>query len=413
MIEATGARSGPLFVHASPRGGSTFFFHALRRANSLICFNEVLNDGLAGTSKRALARRKQKIGWDFNHDFLEENDRAEIIQAWNWFGAVYPALPAFRDFFPHEGKLPGYLRVYLDSFINYADAVSKRPAFCEVYSRGRAGALRAAYGGYHIAQVRDPISQFGSLFRAVEERGLWPYLSYPVMELGANGTATLCALIPPAWALPSYPWPGRTPTETWLSFNNYKLLVASPRPSALELAFRTHILSWMLTNLAAICFSDLLLDIDKLHDDPTYRAGTVAALKSEVGIAPDFSRLTKFTRHLRFEAFDMEAVCHAVMQFVTGALDDGRLEAAVSALSPEGQRVSTRVAVELLSDKLERALESMGATVQRHVSNKEWVEIASMHRVIWQNDRWKKTAAFLYPVGAPVVHWIRRLRGAV
>jgi hypothetical protein len=44
----------PIFVHASMRSGSTYFFNVLRRNAALMCFNEVVMDG-----KRAYARFKK------------------------------------------------------------------------------------------------------------------------------------------------------------------------------------------------------------------------------------------------------------------------------------------------------------------------------------------------------------------
>lgn len=399
----------PVFVHASPRSGSTFFFHALRSVRTLICFNETLSDSLEGVTKRSLGQAKEQARWNFNHEFLKENDRAEVIEAWDWVRPRYPRRPAFRDFLP-GGGLPDYLRLYLDGFVDYARTIGRRPAFCEVYSRGRAGALRAGYGGYHIAQFRDPISQFGSFYRALEDGGLWYFLCDPVVEIGVNGKSALFDLIPLEWRLPEYPWPGKRGVDIWLSYANYKLLVASARPSALELAFRTHVLSWFLTNVSAICFSDLVLDIDKLHDDSAYRAGVVSALEAEIGGVPDFTNLTKYTRYLRFEAFDSSAICAAIAQLITSALHDGRLETAVRSLSPVGPNVRVSDAVECLLAKLNDSLTAMTAasTATRYVDNATWAHTVSAHRVIWQNGCLKELARLAYPGLAPLVHAFRR-----
>ena len=43
-------------------------------------------------------------------------------------------------------------------------------------------------------------------------------------------------------------------------------------PEEVENVFRWHMFSWLLGNLAALCYSDVALDIDKVHDDREYRA---------------------------------------------------------------------------------------------------------------------------------------------
>jgi hypothetical protein len=356
-----------------------------------------------------LPYQKERSGWNFNHDFLQENDRAEIIAAWNWFRAYYPVRPTFRDFLPAGGQLPAYLRVYFDSFIGYASAIHKRPAFCEVYSRGRAGALRTAYGGYHIAQIRDPISQFGSFYRALEDGGLWMFLCDPVVEIGVNGNEPLFTLIPDAWHIPKYAWPAGRPADVWLAYTNYKLLVASSQPRALELAFRTHMLSWLLTNLVAMCFSDLILDFDRLNDDRVYRDKIVKILESETGSTPDLRGLTKFSRYFQFEAVDLSRVCNELEGLIVTTLADGRLETAIRGLGQVEPVVAVRPAAEMILAKMNDSIKAQSAnSTKRFISNDMWRETASAHRIIWQNGYLKQFVRLIYPAAAPLVRMLRK-----
>ena len=80
-------------------------------------------------------------------------------------------------------------------------------------------------------------------------------------------------------------------------------MVAAPERETIEKVFRWHLFSWVLSNLAAIAYSDLALDMDKIHDDAAYMASIVDNLAA-IGIPVDFRDLEKFDRYYQFESFD-------------------------------------------------------------------------------------------------------------
>src|ERR1700732_312864 len=167
------AETHPIFVHASPRSGSTYFFHVLRRNDSFLCFNESIIDVFSYYTKEEIGGLKVAQKWNVNHHFLQRDDFDEIIAAWDAVKHLYPSFPSFQNYLPSRGALPPALRAYLAGLMQFARDQRKRLVFCEIYSRGRAGALRSAFGGFHIAQYRDPLSQFGSFFRPLLEGGEW------------------------------------------------------------------------------------------------------------------------------------------------------------------------------------------------------------------------------------------------
>jgi len=72
---ATALELDPVFVHASPRSGSTYFFSVLRRNESLVCFNEAIMDGKRDYERFKKPREReifraeaQKL--NLNHHFL-------------------------------------------------------------------------------------------------------------------------------------------------------------------------------------------------------------------------------------------------------------------------------------------------------------------------------------------------------
>jgi hypothetical protein len=60
----------PIFVHASMRSGSTYFFNVLRRNQSLMCFNETIMDGKRDYARfnkprtRQTAHAKRDAKWE-------------------------------------------------------------------------------------------------------------------------------------------------------------------------------------------------------------------------------------------------------------------------------------------------------------------------------------------------------------
>jgi hypothetical protein len=404
----------PIFVHASPRSGSTYFFNVLRRNDSLMCFNEAIMDG-----KRDYARfkdpkererfRKEAAKWNVNHHFLDRDEFDEFIEAWDEVMHLCPEFPSFIDYLPANGVLENDLKTYLAALMDYARGRNKLPVLCEINSRGRAGALREAFGGYHIAQYRDPLSQFGSFMRGLVDGGGWGFLVTPLTELGASAGHPLFRLIPEQWRAPVRPWRAETRAQFWSSAAHYTIAAASAQPQGIENLFRWHMFSWLLCNLAAVSYSDLAIDIDRVYEDRDHRAAVAAQLAAAVGQIPDFSDIKKFDRFYAFESFDVATVCRGVMSVVRTAAADGRLASAVRALSSKPPMVETETAVAALTGKIEASMAAMAASSNRRtMSAAEWRELAERNRRIWFNPGVRWVAEHMYPVVAPIVRTVRR-----
>lgn len=406
---------GPMFVHASPRSGSTYFFNVLRRNESLMCFNEAIMDGKRDYERFKDPRERERFHiaarrWNVNHHFLERDEFDEFIEAWDEVMHLCPEFPSFKDYLPTNGVLADDLFAYLAALMNYARARKKLPVLCEINSRGRAGALREAFGGFHIAQYRDPLSQFGSFMRGLVDSGGWGFLVTPLTELGASAAHPLFRLIPEAWRAPDLPWRADTRAQFWTSASRYTIAAASPRPEGVENLFRWHMFSWLLCNLAAVSYSDLVIDIDRLHDDLEYRSSVSGSLTEVLGQTPDFSDIKKFDRFFAFESFDVGTVCDQVVSTVAAALKDGRLDAAIRILSSRPPLRETAAAVEPLLAKIESSRAAMAASVNcRTISVAEWRKVAERNRKIWFNPGVRWLAEHLYPVVAPMVRTARRV----
>jgi len=399
------------------RSGSTYFFNVLRRNDSLLCFNEAIMDQkkdyarFKGDGNSDLTRFNATQSWNRNHHFLDRADFEEFIEAWDSVMHLCPDYPELQDYLPQNGTLSAELTAYLSALMKYARSQHKRPVLCEVNSRGRAGALRSGFGGFHIAQYRDPLSQFGSFIRGLTDGGTWSFLATPAMELGTSRAHPLYALVPEAWRGPNVRWRVKNRAQYWASNIQYFAAVASPAPEAIEKAFRWHLFSWFLTNLAAISYSDLILDIDKVHDDADYRGSVVEKLEREIGAAPDFRDLTKFDRYYEFESFEVQAVCRQVVSTINEAFENGRLQKALTALGREAPIIPARISVEILLAKLRDSLASMAKGSERPcMPAEQWRVIVEKNRRIWFNPIIRRLAEYVYPFAAPIVHAVRRAR---
>jgi len=404
----------PIFVHASPRSGSTYFFNVLRRNRSLTCFNEAINDVFSHYGKHDIARFKAAQKWNVNHHFLERDDFDELIAAWDVVAHLYPPFPSFQDYLPTNGILPTALRAYLAGLMQYACSSGKQPALCEIHSRGRAAALRHAFGGFHIAQYRDPLSQFGSFFLAVAEAGEWGFLTFPLMELGISGEHPLYRLVPQTWRVSVLPWPADDRAVRWSSAMQYISMVASPHPDTIVKAFRWYLFSWFLSNLAALSYSDFALDIDKTYDDHAYRRIVIDVLSSKCGVAVDFGDLAKFSRYYEFDSLDVAAVCDQVTSAIKDALRSGRVDDAVRALGARPPILPTAAGVEILLAKVDQSLTSMAASAdRRRITEQDWKALAAKYRKIWFHPGVRVVAQRVYPLAAPIARAARRAGFAV
>jgi hypothetical protein len=400
----------PIFVHASARGGSTYIFNVLRRMESLLCFDEPITDDFTYFDKDDFARRVARGKWNWSHSFLTLFSQAEFVEAWDEVMDLYPQAAAFRDYVPRNRSISVELKVYLAALIRYAEAKGKRAALCDIFSRGRAGVLRDAFGGFHIAQYRDPISQFGSCFRALQEYGAWLFLIIPLRELGPSAQNPFYSIIPEAWRLPALAWPADNRAQRWAANEEYLAMILSPEAQALENVIRWHLLSWFLNNLAAIIYSDLMIDMDRLFDNLEYRESVGKTLASETGSLPDFSDLTKFTRYFTFEGVDIAHLSNEIVATISDAHENGTLERAIASLSKAKPVVPASVAIKVLRAKIESAIAGMESNNRvTNITSEQWKSLAQKHRHLWANRRLRCAMRYVYPYALPLVEAARKI----
>ena len=416
----------PIFVHASARSGSTYFFDALRRDDLLLCFKEAIIDGKmdyarfrrnwqhANNDHSRFRRNWLRGNAGSSHAFLDRPDFEEFIEAWEEVMYLCPEFPEFENYLPPQGLLADNLKAYFSALINYARSKGRRPVFCETNSRGRAGALRNAFGGFHIAQYRDPLCQFGSLLRSAIEKGFLGFLAKPLKELGVNRNHPLYLVVPEEWRAPHFSWDTTTRATRWASDARYVSLISSGRPEDIRRAFHWHLFSWFLTNLASISYCDLNLDIDRLHDDEAYRASFSETVARLTGASPNLSKLSKFERYYRFSFFDIEESCLLVAATISAALGDGRLERAIKTLGREPLETPVDVGAQILLKKLDESLASIASSKScLTVTADDWYRFVGMPTRIKYSSTVRRISKNVYPVAQPILHAVRRAARSV
>src|SRR5262249_52046777 len=123
----------------------------------------------------------------------------------------------------------------------------------------------------------------------------------------------------------------------------------------------------------------------------------------------DFSDIRKFERYYEFDSFDMAEVCDQVASAVRGALNDGRLDAAVRTLGPQPPVMARAAAAKLLLPKIDAYSPAItSAAERRRISVDEWAELAAKNSKLWHRPSVRWVAERIYPLAAPVGRMARR-----
>ena len=187
-------------------------------------------------------------------------------------------------------------------------------------------------------------------------------------------------------------------------------MIFSPDSKALEKVIRWHLLSWFLNNLAAIIHSDLIIDMDRLSDDFEYRESTCEILCAEIGTQPDFSDLTKFTRHYSFEDVDIARICNEIVVNISDAHENGKIDAAIASLSKGKPTVPMHVAIKMLRAKLESAMAEMASSNRvTNITSNQWKALVQKHRHLWAHPRLRCAMRYVYPFALPAVKAARQI----
>ncbi len=185
----------------------------------------------------------------------------------------YPAL-SYDRFFLRPEDADDELRIYLYGLLNAASATKRTAVLCFSRSQMRSAWIKRAFGGVHIAQIRNPCDQWASF-------QVSPYFRQKTLTIALK----LRNSYPTAFAH----------IETFERFARY---MSKRSDAVVEPLFEKFIaekdtlavflMIWIASALQAISCADFVLDIDLLSTDPACRKSAMEWFET-IGCPLDFS----------------------------------------------------------------------------------------------------------------------------
>jgi hypothetical protein len=267
----------PIFVHAWFRSGSTYIWGKLRKCENLICYYEPFHEVLAEPSlleqiennhtpletSLSLRHPVEDRHYFFEYQRLLRESRLHFV----------PELSYDHYFLAEDEQDPERFK-YIDTLIAFASEEARSPVFCFCRSQMRSAWIKRQFKGTHVAQIREPLSQYRSF-------GVLPYFRTTMIKTALD-----------LW---------RTNPRCFSHIPNFDRFAAAferraglPPDQLYEFFLKPEdfmaifFLIWSLSALQSISACDLVLDIDRLAADESYQ-GVVRNWFSNLGCDVDFS----------------------------------------------------------------------------------------------------------------------------
>ncbi len=256
----------PVFIHSSWRASSTWLWAKLRAAPTTIAYCEVFHERLASLTT-AYLRENDFSRWASKHPeaapyFLEFAPLVGVD------GAVpgYDRRMAVEWFFPRNGlggALEAAERNYVQGLICSAEARRKIPVLTDTRTLGRFRAIAEAFPGRHVLLVRNAFHQWASYTEQ------WAHGNSYFLEMLF---ATLAGARGDPFARLLADW-----------------FVQEDRSPTNAATFQLFLLFHLYLYAHAYDAADLVVDVNRVADEPDHRAAVEAALSEAVGAPIDLS----------------------------------------------------------------------------------------------------------------------------
>jgi len=266
----------PLFVHAWFRSGSTYIWGKLRKNENLICYYEPFHEVLAEPSlldqienhapletSKSLRHPVEDRHYFFEYRNLLRENRLNFV----------PELSYHRYFLAEDQPDADRFR-YIETLIAFASETARSPVFCFCRSPMRSAWIKKQFNGTNIAQIREPVSQYNSF-------EVLPYFRTTMIKIALDiwrASPRCFAHIPnfDRFAAAFEKRAGLPPDQLYQFFL---------KPEDFKAIF---FLIWSLSALQSISICDLVLDIDRLSNDPSYQQA-MRDWFGDLGCEADFS----------------------------------------------------------------------------------------------------------------------------
>ncbi|MFT4251455.1 MAG: hypothetical protein QM608_03110 [Caulobacter sp.] len=269
----------PVFVHSGWRCSSTYVWGRFRALAGVRAYYEPWHEQLAAMTPEGIAAETPKVS-GLRHPGGDVPYLAEFggLLVPGAGVAGYERRFALDDYFlPAERENPGQA-AYVEGLIGHAQAAGETPVLACCRTLGRIDWLRRRFGGFHVVLIRDPLQQWLS-FHSLRKRPRPTYFElcqYVLLSEAPGGEAVARQLGVPA--------PKGGDLAQRIAAVRRKLKRAPARVS-----FAAFLAVYLLSYLKALPQADLVIDVDRLGQDPDYAGKVTEALRVGCGLAPDFS----------------------------------------------------------------------------------------------------------------------------
>ena len=281
----------PVFIHSWWRTSSTYLRHKLREHDHLCCFAEPLHEVVGMLTLQIVRARPDPAKLKaLHHPELKRGYFAEYEPLLER-GIPFHKSLSYDRYFLGPGESDAQLETYLAALVDSARGRGKRAVLAFTRSALRAAWMKRHFGGLHLALLRDPREQWGSMFEQARLEG-GTYFLAGVLAIAAR----LRARFPRAFAhlqckLPDHRADAYNPRE--LGF--YMSLAKETR--AYEL-YAVYALVWLASTLQMLSVAQLVLDASRLSADAAARRSAEQRLAAQ-GLPVDLSDMTT-PKHARF-----------------------------------------------------------------------------------------------------------------
>jgi len=256
------AHDAPIFVHAWWRSASTYVWSKLRRVEHLRCYYEPLHERVARLQEADLQQPETTFSRALRHPPSGDHYFAEYGPLLRAGKLPYSTELAYARYLLRADEGDDALQAYLQSLLDGARGAGQRAVLCFCRSQMRSAWMKHHFDAVHVAQVRNPASQFASFSVA-------KYFPATMATIAAR----LCRRFPGAFD--HIPALGRQ-----VAAGNALVLA----PGELLAIFA---LLWAASTAQAVDTADLVLDVDRASTDRTARDEASAWFESQ-GCAIDF-----------------------------------------------------------------------------------------------------------------------------
>ncbi|AWP22907.1 hypothetical protein C4901_05740 [Acidiferrobacter sp. SPIII_3] len=176
-------RTGPIWIHAPWRAGSTYVWSKFRSCPQYLAFYEPFHESLETLTRTAVARATAS-SWPSGHPPLDAPYYCEFEALLVPGGGVRGfehALP-YTYYFVNDEPLARQ-QAYLNGLVAHAQSLGRRAVFGFCRSTGRAAWFKRHMPGVHIALTRDGLGLWRSAFGRSQTHGDLYFVTRPLVIL--------------------------------------------------------------------------------------------------------------------------------------------------------------------------------------------------------------------------------------